>query len=247
MASSLDLDSRTLVTRIADLLREQILTGQLAPGARIRQDEFAENFGVSRTPLREAFRLLESEGWIEIRPRSGVSVSQFSPAEVQDILAMRLLLEPLAIKVAAYSHDEAETVRLQAIFESLHSAQHEHQNNTATYDSANEDFHFALYGMSVNTTTNPLYSSLRSYWERYARYRRVYYARTADSVEDSSSEHDGLLRAWIARDGDAAEQLVAQHILRAGISLLRSLTQDATPAISLQITELARRYRYQTE
>ncbi|MFF3567484.1 GntR family transcriptional regulator [Nocardia jiangxiensis] len=241
MSVSLNLDSRTLVTRIADRLREQIIAGELEPGARIRQDEYAEAFGVSRTPLREAFRLLDAEGWITTRPRSGVEVSRFSPAEVQDIITMRLLLEPLAIRVSAVTHTSEESAALRTLHERWQADRSRWQSQTEEYNAVNQEFHFALYGLKPGADPDPVYAGLRGYWERYTRYRRVYW-HSADSMSRSSDEHAALLDAWLARDADRAEVVLAQHILHAGRSLVRSLAGDEPPAFSPQLIELAKRY-----
>jgi DNA-binding GntR family transcriptional regulator len=242
VTASLNLDSRTLVTRIADLLRDQIIAGELEPGTRIRQDEYAEVFGLSRTPLREAFRLLEAEGWIEMRPRSGVAVSRFSPTEVQDILTMRLLLEPLAIRVTATNHTAEEQAQLQQLHDRLRSSSPTSPAQADAYDVANQEFHFALYGLKPAPLLDPVHAGLRGYWERYTRYRRVYYGRTADSISQSSADHVALLHAWIGRNADEAELLLAQHILRAGHALVRSLAADESLTKSPQLLELAKRY-----
>ncbi|MGW6729681.1 GntR family transcriptional regulator [Nocardia sp. NPDC055029] len=242
LAASLNLDSRTLVTRIADSLRERIISGQLEPGAHIRQDEYADAFGVSRTPLREAFRLLAAEGWVTIRPRSGVEVVRISAAEVQDIVAMRLLLEPLAIRVAALTHTEEEAATLQKGHCRLQAERPREQGLANEYDAANQEFHFALYGLKLGETSDPLHVSLRGYWERYSRYRRVYYSRAIDSLSNSSDEHAALIDAWLARDADRAEAILAQHILYAGCSLVRSLSSAEPPCYAAQLVELAKRY-----
>jgi DNA-binding GntR family transcriptional regulator len=242
MAVLLTLDPPTLVGQIADLLRQRIITGHLQPGERIRQDQYAEAFGVSRTPLREAFRLLEAEGWIHLRPRSGVVVSEFSIAEINDILAMRLLLEPLAIRARAATHGPADESLLEALHAGLGDRASRHDQDGDEYDAANQAFHFALYGITSLPAIDPIHASLRGYWERYARYQLVYRARTVDSIRRSNDEHDALLEAWLARDRARAEHLLGRHILSAGCSLIRILSEEGQPKFSPLLLELAERY-----
>lgn len=245
MPASLNLDAPSLVSRIADSLRDQILTGQLEPGSKIRQDQYAEAFGVSRTPLREAFRLLEAEGWVQIRPRSGVEVSSFSPVKVQEILVMRLLLEPLAIRGAALNHTPAQGEVVSRLFEQLASHSKTEQGEAENYDFANQEFHHALYGLDTELPLEPIKETLRGYWERYSRYRRVYYWRANDSISHSNDEHRRILDAWVARDADGAERELARHILRAGWSLLGSLDGGGPAAnISPHLLEVAKRYDF---
>ncbi|MEW1934565.1 GntR family transcriptional regulator [Rhodococcus sp. NPDC079359] len=244
MSLSLSLDSRTLVTQITDKLREQIITGKLAPGDRIRQDAYAEAFGVSRTPLREAFRLLESEGWIQLRARSGVEVSRFSPVEVQEILSMRLLLEPLAIRVSAVGHADDSVPALTSLLEQLPSGPSRSVEEVEVYEAANQKFHYALYGLTDASTDEPLHTSLRSHWERYSRYRRVYYRSDSESTSHSNEEHVQILEAWQSRDADRAEAELARHILSAGRSLVRALGDNDRPSFLPTLTALAGRYDF---
>lgn len=242
MTLSLNLDSRSLVTQIADTLRNRIVRGELEPGARIRQDEYAEAFGVSRTPLREAFRLLEAEGWIQIRPRSGVEVSRFSRVEAQEILVMRLLLEPLATRIGAVTHDTAQERLVRKIFNSWPADTGRDLAQIDAYDTLNQRFHYALYGMPDGTSQDPIHVGLRGYWERYLRYRRVYYWRDPDSTSNPAEEHSRILQAWTARDGGEAEVAMAHHILGAGKILLRSLDDGADQTFTPALRELADRY-----
>ncbi|MFE5702334.1 GntR family transcriptional regulator [Rhodococcus sp. ACS1] len=244
MAASMHLDARSLVSRIADSLREQIITGKLEPGMRIRQDEYAEAFGVSRTPLREAFRLLESEGWIDMRPRSGVEVSRFSSAEVQEISAMRLLLEPLAIRVATVSHTDADERSIRDIARGLIAEQP--SDGVARFDAiaeANRKFHYALYGFDDEVVLDPIQSGLRGYWERYSRYRRVYW-NVDDHLMHSNEGHQRILDAWSARDADRAERELARHILGAVRSLVYELDEHRASSFSPTLHELAKRYDF---
>jgi DNA-binding GntR family transcriptional regulator len=232
------LDARTLVSRIADLLREQILRGDLAAGARIRQDEFAEVLGVSRTPLREAFRLLEAEGWVVSRPRAGVVVAGLSSAEVQEVSVMRLLLEPLAARAAATRHTAEAEDALAAIVQEEGSSP---AGRSADHiEAVTRDFHFRLYGMPPDTARHDaMQTELRRYWERYARYRRVSWSAESQ-VAQSQEEHRLLLAAWGRRDGDDVERILAQHVCGAAVAMVRAL--DPQSRFTPQFEELAGRY-----
>lgn len=242
MARSMTLDSRTLVTQISDHLRDQIISGEIAPGSRIRQDEYADAFGVSRTPLREALRLLESEGWVQIKPRSGVEVISFSPVKVQEILVMRLLLEPLAVRVGALSHTTSDATALR---EFIAPAENADDSAAEAYEMSNQRFHYGLYGIRAGqVNVSPIYQTLSTYWERYSRYRRVYFTRDKDSVSHSVGEHERIYAAWIDRDADRAEAELARHILGAGRSLMRSIEHDAELSVTAELKQLAERYEF---
>lgn len=232
------LDARTLVSRISDLLREQILRGDLPAGARIRQDEFAEVLGVSRTPLREAFRLLEAEGWVVSRPRAGVVVAGFSSAEVQEVSVMRLLLEPLAARAAATRHTREAEEALDALLRAEETSTSEPSPDHV--EQVTRDFHFGIYAMPApGAPHDAMQTELRRYWERYARYRRVLWNAEAQ-VARSHREHRLILEAWCRRDPGAVERIAAQHVCGAAAALVRAL--DPQPRFTAQFRELADRY-----
>lgn len=91
----------TIASRISRILADRIVTGQLAPGMKLKQDKFAEEFGASHVPVREAFRRLEAQGLVVSEPRRGVRVASFDLKEVREVAEMRAALEVLALRHAA--------------------------------------------------------------------------------------------------------------------------------------------------
>lgn len=231
-------DSRTLVTRIADTLRQAVMSGELSPGQRIRQDDFAAQLGVSRTPLREAFRLLEKEGWLVSQPRRGVVVAPITAAQAEELALMRLLLEPFAIRIATITHDESEEEQVEQLLAATHLPVT--GETVSGIDDANRELHFHLYGMRTGLVSPALSSTLLQYWDSFSRYRQVYWATDGQSVRRSIPEHEHIVAAWKRRDADAAEREIARHIFDAAVALIRRLNPGVV--LSPAMAHIARRY-----
>jgi DNA-binding GntR family transcriptional regulator len=228
-------DPPTLVHTIADAIRTEIVSGALAPGERIRQEAISAQLGVSRTPLREAFRLLVAEGWLEMKPRVGVRVSPLTVEELQELAVMRLLLEPFAARVAATQHGPADAERAESFLEvgpvSVEYATE--LDRWQAVESANEDFHFAIYGFTGGLIADSFHLIAEQNWRRFMRYRRFYMGR-GPNWQRSRDAHERIFHVWRDRDGEAAEHEVARHILVAVQNMMRSLDSDAQPNARLR-------------
>ncbi|WP_407727570.1 GntR family transcriptional regulator (plasmid) [Rhodococcoides fascians] len=224
------LDTRPLVDRIADELRAQVLDGRLAPGTRIRQDDIAGQLQVSRTPLREAFRRLEVEGWFTKHSRQGVIVAELSLREVVELATVRMALEPVAARIAAVTHDSAAAERLAQIVNQRHSPDIE--SDPAAFQAVNREFHLEVYGASDAAPLTELAKQTRHMWEKFARYRR-YYWQDHKHMCLSSDDHRKIANLWFERDGDGAEHAVAHHIFDALEDQIKSLGggEDPDPAL----------------
>jgi DNA-binding GntR family transcriptional regulator len=125
---------------IADALRAAIVDGSLLPGEPLRQDAIARQFSVSAIPVREAFRQIESEGWVTTEPNRGVSVSLQSPDEAREIYEIRASLESLAIGIAIERHTPDSLARCRTLLEAAAN-----EPDPALYVVRNEQFHMSLY------------------------------------------------------------------------------------------------------
>ncbi|MFJ5700002.1 GntR family transcriptional regulator [Arthrobacter sp. NPDC093139] len=221
------LDTRTLVDRIADALRLEVMTGQLKPGSRIRQEDVANRLGVSRTPLREALRRLQAEGWFESHPRQGIVIAGISVEEVAALGTARLALEPTAARIAAATHDEKAAVRLQWLVQEWHSK--DVYLPLADFQELNTDYHLEIYGAGPEWPVTELTKLTVSVWEKFSRYRFNYW-RDEQHVLLSSDEHKEITRLWLARDAEATEHAVAGHILASITDQIYTLAPDYEPA-----------------
>jgi DNA-binding GntR family transcriptional regulator len=106
---------QTLREKILETIRDAILKGTMKPGERVSEPDLAERFGISRTPIREAFRQLESEGYLVVIPRKGAVVASLSERDVEEFYAIKIILEGFAAKMASVNRTEKDFVRLEAI------------------------------------------------------------------------------------------------------------------------------------
>ena len=225
---NIELDSRPLVAKIAEVLRSRIGSGELTPGQKIRQDVFAEAMGVSRTPIREAFQVLAAEGWVTVRPRAGVVVRDLSADEVQEIALMRLLLEPFAAQLAAVNHDEKDAQLVRRLLDEPPPT-HGNADWFNEFERTNKRFHFVIYGIGRGFLPGTVETAIGQYWDRFTRYRRYHWASEAE-IPRSNESHEQVFRAWSARDADATYTEVGRHIIPVAAGLVHRI--DADPEFS---------------
>jgi DNA-binding GntR family transcriptional regulator len=198
--------------RIADHLREAILRGDYTPGARIRQEDIAQQYGASRLPVRDAFRILESDGLITLVANSGAWVTRLTLAECDEVYQIRERLEPLLLRMS---------------MPQLGSAQLDHLDDLAARMQANTDigeflvldreFHLESY---AGATTSMLRDTVQRLWNTTQHYRRAFTAQL-DSRGNRivHDEHHMLVSALRAGDSEDAERILAGHIRRTRVIL----------------------------
>jgi DNA-binding GntR family transcriptional regulator len=192
---------------IADLLREAIVRGDFAPGARVRQEQIAELTGASRAPVREALRMLAAEGLVTLVANSGARVSSLSLPECEEIYRVRERVEPLLLRMSAPGLNESELERLATLAEQMAQA-----GDPEEFLALDRAFHLATY---ANAETVVLSDLVHRLWNRTQAYRRVYTALMDERARQTVHDEHRLIVAAI-RDGDldSAESLLAGHIRR---------------------------------
>jgi DNA-binding GntR family transcriptional regulator len=205
---------------IADALREAIIQGQLSPGEPLRQEQLASHFSVSRIPLREALRRLESEGWISFLPNRGARVSELRAAEVIEIYEVRASLECTALELALPRHNPQSWL---AVTEALERSRAEEQ--ASRYVQRNRDFHLALYRPSQRPLLLELIESLHSRGERYLRLK----LEMPLHKRRSDAEHQQLYEAFRSGNLPRARDILLAHLKETGAMLAGRL---AAPAAS---------------
>ncbi len=211
---------------IAEALREAIIQGQLPPGEALRQEQLASHFSVSRIPLREALRQLESEGWIEFLPHRGARVSSLSAEEVKEIYEIRASLECTALELALPRHTSESWKLVEA---ALRRSQREGQRSR--YAQRNREFHVALYEPVQRPRLLSLIESLHSRGERYLRLK----LEMPSQKHRSDEEHQQIFT--VARSGDtpAATAILKAHLLQTGEMLANHLQLGPQVAASKQV------------
>lgn len=191
---------------IAQSLRTAIATGELGDGARLVERDLAARFAVSRIPLREALKKLEAEGLVEIYPNRGATVRALTPNDVEEIYAMRTLLEGDAIFRAVKQMDEETIVRAELVHRLL--------GKTKTADKQgelNREFHALLYAPCGNARQLKAIRELRGQVERYERLQSTLLADTAAF----QPEHEAILEACRQRDARGARAVTVAHLASA--------------------------------
>ncbi|GAA0991956.1 GntR family transcriptional regulator [Acrocarpospora macrocephala] len=207
--------------RIAEHLREQILSGELKPGARIRQEEVAREFGASRLPVREALRILHSQGLVTLKANSGAWVSEMNAEECDVTYKIRERLEPLAL-TESIPHLSADTVRR------LEEIQDEIEANTSLDRFLHLDRELHLLSYSGNPYKE-LRDMIERLWNITQPYRRAYVERAGHQRSwVINAEHRLLIDAIRRADTTDAERLLAGHIRRTRIALLPVIERNST-------------------
>lgn len=198
--------------RIADQLRERILTGRLAPGTRIIQDELAEELRTSRLPVREALRILQSSGLVTLRANQGAWVTQMDMRECQLSYKMRERLEPLLLAESAprlTDTDIAELMDLQQHIEQTHDVEQ--------FLVLDRQLHWTTYR---HHRAEELATIVARLWDTTQHYRRAFTRLTGHQRSwIIQAEHQLLIEALRDRDHQSAERILELHIRRTRVEL----------------------------
>ena len=195
-----------LVSQVAQQLRELILSGTVSPGTPLLQEQLATRLKVSRTPLREAFRVLEQEGLIRVAARNqSAIVIQLDKAEMRDLYEIRELLDGLAARRAARNHSEATVRKLEKLVASIHP--HTPYEKALTAHSA---LHEAIVIASGNSRLVQMMPLVRTSAHMLHPMLRTQPAR----LQEARREHAGIVAAIKAGDESDAEARARQHIRR---------------------------------
>lgn len=204
-----------LSERIADELRQSILSGEISPGERIRQEEIAEKFGASRIPVREALRILVTDGLVNMVSNSGAWVSSLTQEECSEQYQIRERLEPLLLRYNLPHLTEGDLARAAELVEAMKKAP-----EIETFMTLDREFHWITYS---RIETNVLSELIERLWNTTQPYRRVFMklVRGAGGIEVTHLEHELLLEAIKRRDSEEAESILHGHIRRTRIELDR--------------------------
>ncbi|MDA8210647.1 MAG: GntR family transcriptional regulator [Clostridia bacterium] len=199
---------------VFESLREAIINGHLKPGERLMEIQLADEMGVSRTPVREAIRKLELEGFVVMIPRKGAYVAGISLKDIADVFEIRAALESLAAALAAERITEDE---LEALERSLVKvAECTEANDLDSLITVDTDFHDILYKASRNDRLVQIVSNLREQIQRFRMTSLSHPGRMKDALE----EHRKLVEALSERNVELARTLAREHIENAENSML---------------------------
>lgn len=198
--------SELLPERIAGALRTAIVDGALAPGARLLEQELSRSLGVSRVPLREAFRVLAGEGLVVIQPHRGAVVSERSDAELRELFDVRSMFECAAARRLAETRPAAALEKLDAMIAEMKAAVG--RKDMEAYSGLAARFHDFMVAASDNGLRLKLYEQIRTHLRRY----QAMMSNLPGSPAQSICEHEQILRAIRAGDGTAAALAAESHV-----------------------------------
>lgn len=198
----------TLHSQIAEELRTMIVDGKLAPGQKIPEKELCEAFDISRTPLREALKVLATEGLVELLPQRGARVSVITEAERQELFPIIAALEALAAELACRSMTDAELAELKGLHRQMVAAYDRRDN--LEYARLNRKIHLSIFEAARNGALQMLYSNME------LRIRNIRHT-VRQSDEDwarAVQDHEKILSALEARDEGLCARVLRDHVMR---------------------------------
>jgi DNA-binding GntR family transcriptional regulator len=197
------LSRRALYEDVAERLRAQIFARELEPGAWIDELALAAAYGISRTPLREALKVLAAEGLVTMKPRRGAYVAEMSRDDVAQIYHLLALLEADAAGEVARHASAAQLQHLQQLHERLEKRLRQRD----AFFAANEQFHMSLLDIAGNRWRTQIVADLRKVMKLNRHHSLFKQGRLADSL----AEHRALMAAIAGRDGTKAARLMREH------------------------------------
>ena len=215
----------TIADRVFGQLRQAIVAGEFAPGSKISEPELAARLGISRGPLREAMRRLESTNLVERRPNLGARVITLSSEQLLEIYLIREALEGLAARLAAARMSAAGVADLKALL-AHHRGEIARESWQAYFQKEGDmDFHYRIVQGSGNQR---LIGILCDDLYHLARMYRCKFGMVSDRARDALKEHELIVDAIAERDGELAELMMRRHIRASRRNVERRLATDTT-------------------
>ena len=205
---------------VFNTLREAILKGELRPGERLMEIHLANRLGVSRTPIREAIRMLELEGLVLMIPRKGAEVAGISEQGLRDVLEVRRSLEELAIELACQRMADDDILELKKTQEEFRRAVR--TADAMTIAETDEHYHDIIYNGTGNSRLIQILYNLREQMYRY----RLEYIKDADKRQILVVEHDQILKAIQNRHVAEAKAAIREHIDNQEITVSRNIKEQ---------------------
>jgi len=208
--SSLSVDFTDLAPlrdRIASSIRNAIMDGRLSPGSRLTEQELVSMLGVSRTPLREALLLLDSEGFINILPRKGAVVTEISQNDVEDIYGAKSILESAAARLACDKISIETIEELSVLTDEMELTAKDKRKDYRTLLNLNAEFHQLLSDAGGNKKISQFIRNLR---DQTLRYNYIYLSLIT-RIDSSISDHRNIIEALKQKNKTQVEQLIQKH------------------------------------
>jgi DNA-binding GntR family transcriptional regulator len=201
--SALSLAPRALYEEVAELLRQRIFRRELEPGSWIDEVKLAQEYGISRTPLREALKVLAAEGLVTMKVRRGAYVTEVSEQDLAEVYHLLALLESDAAAVVAERATPAQLKDLQKLHKELEAAVKDRER----FFALNERFHMRLLEVAGNQWRNQMVADLRKVMKLHRHNSLLKSGR----IQESLDEHALVMRALAKRDAEGARERMQEH------------------------------------
>ncbi|MEY4507821.1 MAG: hypothetical protein RL297_2399 [Pseudomonadota bacterium] len=201
--AALTLTPRALYEEVAELLRQRIFSRELEPGSWIDEMRLAEEYGISRTPMREALKVLAAEGLVTMKVRRGAYVTEVNEKDQRDVYHLLALLEADAASVVAERATDAQLAELQALHAELEAA----VDHTERFFAINEQFHMRVLSIADNRWRDQMVADLRKVMKLNRHNSLLKTGRIAESLQ----EHQAMVQAMVKRDPALSAQRVREH------------------------------------
>ena len=203
----LSLAPRALYEEVAELLRQRIFNHELEPGSWIDELKIAEAYGISRTPMREALKVLAAEGLVTMKVRRGAYVTEVSERDLADVYHLLGLLESDAAGVVAQTATEAQILELQSLHQELEMAALPEKQDRERFFEINERFHMRLLEIANNRWRDQMVLDLR----KVMKLNRHNSLLKSGRIQESLSEHRAIVEALLARDQSLCQKRMHEH------------------------------------
>lgn len=216
---------QSLHIELVERIRDLVVDGSLAAGKKIPERELCERFGVSRTPMREALKVLAADGLVSLAPNRGAWVSKITVAELEEVFPIMGALEGLSGEMACISISEDQIGQIRKIHHKMIA--HYEARNLIEYFRANQEIHEAILEAANNPTLRAMYRSLA------ARMRRARYLAnmTEERWAEAVSEHGQILSALEGREGEKLAEILRRHLRNKFETVRQWLIEEENAAV----------------
>jgi DNA-binding GntR family transcriptional regulator len=201
--AAVSLTPRALYEEVAELLRQRIFNRELAPGSWIDELKLAEEYGISRTPLREALKVLATEGLVTMKVRRGAYVTEVSERDLADVYHLLALLESDAAGVVATKASDVQLKELATLHKELEKSVGQREK----FFELNEAFHMRLLAIADNRWRDQMVADLR----KVMKLNRHNSLLKSGRIQESLAEHQAIMTALLARDPTGTVQAMQSH------------------------------------